>query len=525
MTESTLPTASPTELRGLVETIGRERQALADERGRFQREQADVRQYWRRRLKSEWHRLEAEAARLAAERQQLARQQAEATGDLEMQRRQVEAGWQALRTSERAWREETARREHELTRREAALGQQQAQLVSTEAGWQGTLETQEAIRRQREIELVGIEQRIVNLRTVLARLQAGRGRLDGELNHGSLVTLPRSAPPDDIHTGRLLDLLADLRDEEVRLARFHEAMLGLREAWQQEWDRADVVLIQREGQLELRDQELRERQQSLRDWMSQLQSQHEENQQRAHQLRSSEARLLSERSTLHCERGRLLALVRARAIAARARLRIALRLREQIVDLSLEYAARQQQLADRECAMQQAALERERQFERRQTWLDERERELAAKELALFQAEQQLLARDPEPAEAAAELEHRLHHFLRLARRPLRRLEQREAELAGLHDELEAFRHRLLTEEQLLCRQRTELEQQRVATANRRALLESTQVRMRQDLAGQRVENDRLRRHAAALRDQLERLTLALLEPPPSQPALALVAA
>lgn len=521
------PALPPAELQRLLDAIQRERQQLADERRRYRQEQADLRLYWRRRLRSEWQRLEQDSVRVQQERQKFKEERQHAATHDELQRRQLEAERQELRAQHRAWREEQARRESELAAREQALGQTQQHLEAARASWDDSLHELQRIQQRKQAELCGLESRIANLRTVLARLQTERARVDEQLTP-TVVTLPRSSaptPPDQAAADRLLTILADLKDEEARLARFHDGMLQLREAWQQEWDRADAALADREADLETREQGLRERSQMLRDWMLQLHRQRDENQQRGHQVLSTEARLLRQRSELHCERGRLLALVRARAMAARARLRLGLELRERAVDLSLEYAARQQQLADRELQQRRDALECQQQLERRQCWLDERERELEAKELAIFHAEQQLLARDPDPVEAAAELNRRFQHLLRQAQRPLRRLEQREAEMAALHEDLEAFRHRLLAEEQHLSRERAQLESRFALDERRRALWESSRARVRQELTALRLENRRLQEHVGELRDQLERLALVLLETPPPQPGLKLALA
>jgi hypothetical protein len=521
------PALSPAEQQRLLEAIQRERQQLADERRRFRQEQADLRNYWRRRLRSEWQRLEQEAVQVQRERQKLKEERQQATTQDELQRRQLEAEWHELRNQQRSWREEQIRRESDLAAREQALGQTRQHLEAARASWDDSLHELQRIQQRKQAELCGLESRIAHLRTVLARLQTDRARVDEQLTP-TVVALPRSlalSPPDQAAADRLLAILTDLKDEEARLARFHEGLLQLREAWQQEWDRAEAALADREADLEEREQALRERSQMLRDWMLQLHRQRDENQHRSQQVLSTEARLLRQRSELHCERGRLLALVRARAMAARARLRLGFELREKAVDLSLEYAARQQQLADRELQQRRDALECQQQLERRQSWLDERERELQAKELALFHAEQQLLARDPDPVEAAAELERRYQHLLRQAQRPLRRLEQREAELVALHEELEAFRHRLLAEEQVLCRERTQLEELRLTHERRRALWESSRLRWRQELTTLRLENRRLQEHVGELRDQLERLALVLLETPPPQPGLKLALA
>lgn len=523
------PALSPAELQELIDRLQRERQQLADERRQFRQEQADLRQYWRRRLRSEWQRLELDSARLAGERLALQRQQQQLAAQEELHRRQLEASWQQLRAEQHAWRQDCLRREAELAARSQTLGHHQALLESAQADWEQRSHELQCLQQRHQAELAGVQNRIQHLRTVLARLQTERNQIEERLTP-CVITLHRTAPAGISETAaadRLEHLICDLKDEAARLARFHDSLLKLREAWQQEWDRAEAALAEREADLQQREQALKERHQMLRDWMLQLHRQREELQQRSQQVLSTEARLLRQRSELQCERGRLLALLRARAAAARSRLRLALALREQAVDLSLEYAARQQLLAEREQDQARQCLDQQRRLERRQSWLDERERELAAKELALFHAEQQLLARDPDPEGAAAELERRFQHFLWLAQRPLRGLEQREAELAELHDQLEAFRHRLLTEEQQLARERAELEARFAAQARRRILWDISRTRVRQEVTALRLENQRLREHLEELREQLERLALVLLETPPTQPGatLALAAA
>lgn len=533
MHDSTLlppsPGLSPTELQELIDRLQRERQLLADERRQFRQEQADLRQYWRRRLRSEWQRLELDAARLEGERQALQRQQQQLAAQEELQRRQIEAAWKQLRAEQHSWRQDCLHREAELAARMQTLGHDQAQLESSQADWERRWHGLLCLQQRQQAELAGLESRISHLRSVLARLQTERRQEEENLTP-PVVTLPRTAPASVTEaavTARLESLLSDLKDEGSRLTRLHDSLLELREAWQQEWDRAEAALAEREAEVQQAEQGLKERNQMLRDWMLQLHRQREELQQRTQQVLSSESRLLRQRSELQCERGRLLALLRARAAAARSRVRLALALREQAVDLCLAYAARQQHLAEREQDLARQHLDQQRRLERRQSWLDERERELAAKELTLFHAEQQLLARDPDPEGASAELERRFQHLLWLAQRPLRALEQREAELAELHDQLEAFRHRLLTEEQQLARERAELEARFAAQARRRILWDISRIRVRQEVTALRLENQRLRDHLEELREQLERLALILLETPPTQPGatLALAAA
>lgn len=523
------PTLSPNELQELIDRLQRERQLLADERAQFRQEQANLRQYWRRRLRSEWQKLELDAARLEEERQTLQRQQQQVAAQEELHRRQLDVAWQQLRAEQHAWRQDCLRREAELVARFQTLGHDQARLESAQADWERRWHELHHSQQRQQAELAGVESRIQHLRTVLARLQTERRQAEENLTP-TVVTLPRTLPAgvtEAAEADRLQNLLFDLKDEGDRLARFHDSLLKLREAWLQEWERAEAALAEREADLQQQEQVLKERHQVLRDWMLQLHRQREELQQRTQQVLFSESRLLRQRSELQCERGRLLALLRARAAAARSRVRFALAMREQAVDLSLEYAARQHHLAEREQDLARQTLDQQRRLERRQSWLDERERELAAKELALVHAEQQLLARDPDPEAAAAELERRFQHLLWLAQRPLRGLEQREAELADLHDQLEAFRHRLLTEEQQLARERAELEARFAAQARRRLLWDVSRTRVRQEVTSLRLENQRLREHIEELREQLERLALVLLETPPTQPGatLALAAA
>src|SRR2546421_7544246 len=84
--------------------LAAERRQLDADRRRFAEEQAYLRQYWQRRLRSEWQRLECEAEQLASQRQDDRARLRDANAAAEVERRQLEARWNALRREQLAWR-------------------------------------------------------------------------------------------------------------------------------------------------------------------------------------------------------------------------------------------------------------------------------------------------------------------------------------------------------------------------------------------------------------------------------------
>ncbi len=516
--------------------LNEERGRLDDERKTLAADRAtsagESKQHW----EAEAGRLRAESDRLAADRQAFERQLGHVNAQLEVQRRQLDASWNQFRREQADWREFRRNEEARLQEGWDQLAERQRALRAETESWEQTRRDQELAHAGVAREAATLGNRIRNHRRKLHRLRDEAARLEETVCAGSLpVAQPieesgstqagdsaPSIPDPSLET--LAAILEGLLDENRRLAEHQQLLAEVRRSWRWEWDYTLKELRDRESQLTGREETIAPRERSLNVAELAVQTRTRDLERWEQQLQCWEARLFKAQSTFQCERGRLLAHVKARMAAAQERFTLAVRLRHQ------GQADRRRQSA-RLVTEQQAAEKARRDLVRRRDALHQRiaelellHRRLLERDLALTQIQQELVATDPRPDEADRELDRRRQHWERAALRPIRALRRRERAAAKKAAEMEALHRDLaqqkvaLEEQQAACAQlQTDLE---IAAAE----LSEERGRWQQELRANRQETAQLERHAAELRHQLERVAALLIDSPRPQPPLAVAA-
>lgn len=501
--------------------IHEQQRSLDADRQRFSQEQAYLRQYWKRRLSTEWERLREEAELLSSEQVTLERQRREANAEIEFNRRYMETRWNDLRKQQMAWQEQHLQQQATLCEQQRLVENQHRILSVDKKTWDAECRAFEELRQARQTEIEHLERRVVNHRDKITGLQDDVSRLEQRLQAQAEAMLngaPEAAcanvdsAPAEEWLGPIADILQDMLDQNQRMAQYQEFLLGLREAWQQEWDRALEKLEDRENALRDQEETLILRHQSLRKLAEKVQMQVADMDIRQRQVQGLEARLLREKSAHKTAKERFKAYWKAKVLASRTRHKLAMQLCEQLAEKCKELWERTQ-LREKAAETNRFVFEKIRtELDRRQAELDEREKDLATRDMVITHAEQQLINNDANPTGAEQELQARLQHWRKQTLKPLKRLKQREQDLARLHADLDEFRRRLLFEHVHLEEKLRTLAQVEVVKEKEASLLQAERVRWRQQILAMQAERQHLRQQIHDLHDQIERLTCALLQ-------------
>jgi chromosome segregation ATPase len=522
---SPLETLEP--LNDRARALAEREHALERERQQFAADQKLVRVYWRRRCQEEWDRLRAEAGRHSASFAQQQQALLEKQTELELRRRDLDQRWQEFQMERRAWHEQRARQQGELDCARQELEAEQRRLADAQQQWRQARMDAERLRIGGQRELDGLEKRIANYRELLQHLQSEVALLEESASGKSGSTsapAASAAPPASGVLMALTRLVDDLRCEHQRLVASRLELIGLRESWGLEWDRAQQRLETEAAGLQEKVEAAEERRLQLQRLAALLQRQADELALKRRQLRSEEDSAARQHAAQRCAAARVLAKVQAKGLAARNRWRQAQRLLADLHREEVRQMARREEIEKALALSQQALFERHERLDYRETWLDQREKDLLAREWVVAQAEQQLIHRDPDPRGANAELERRLEVFRRLGQRAAGRDADRSAELREALADLEAFRQRLLAARNDLDAERVQLQLLRMSTMQERELLDAERASWRVNLQRFREERRRLAEQNRDLEGQVERLTVMLLETPSEAPRLALAA-
>lgn len=491
-------------------------------------------------LENAWRELHREAEAIAALAENVRQEQREFQAERELSRRQLAAEWQTLRHEQLEWQEEHRRASRQLERRERAVKEREDQLIRlqrhnrrhislratepvvdiTEANY---LEQRLAHTRQR---LYALQQEAANYEHLIQRAAALLAGDPPVVASGGVDQSNLSGIGLDELLDRIQDLINDVAHHHRRLRETQEKLLDLREGWQIEWDRALARLVEHQDQAKAEEQALADQKAALQQWTRQLQGQAESLAVRQKQLQVWESRLLREELALRVERDRVADQWSQRSAMADLREKQAARLRAWAKGLRQETQQRCQRLIKQVVEMRRKALnaivatvERERQ-------LNAKDLALAARELVVAKAEQVVLQHDPKPLEAAKELRERAKAVREAATRDENQLKSWAAELAVRQREQDEVNRRLAA-------QRQRLEERLLALNQREQELLVERVRRHQErdgltrsLALLRQERDRQVALNRELKDQLDRLSLLLLESstPSQQPVLAAAA-
>jgi hypothetical protein len=506
-------------------TLQEQQKTLDADRERFSQEQAYLRQYWKRRLNAEWERLRQEAEVLSSEQLTLERQRRDANTEIEFNRRHMETRWNELRRQQMAWQEQFLQQQATLRDQQRLLERQRRILSADQRTWEKECVAFEDLRQARQTEIEDLNRRVQHHREKITGLQDEVSLLERRLQEQADAFLegksvPENAPFRPTTTinnpeewlGPIAAILQDMQDQNQRMSQYQEFLLNLREAWQQEWDRALDRLQQRENAVRDQEEALIQRHQSLRKLAEKVQLQVTDLDIRQKQVQGLEARLLREKSAFRAAKERFKAYWKAKALSAKSRHKLAMHLCEQLAQKCKELWERTQ-LREKAAETNRYVFEKIRtEFERRQADLDAREKDLAARDMVITHAEQQLIHNDPNPAGAEAELQARLDHWRKMTLRPLKRLKQREQDLLRLHNDLDEFRKRLLFEHVHLEEKLRTLAQMEIDKEKDASLLTAERTRWRQQILAMQQERTHLLAQIRDLHEQIERLTCALLQ-------------
>lgn len=506
-----------------------QQRSLDADRERFSHEQAYLRQYWKRRLSAEWERLRQEAEVLSSEQVTLERQRREANSEIEFNRRFMETKWNDLRKQQMSWQEQHLQQQATLREQQRLVESQRRILSVDQKTWVAECVAFEEVRQARQQEMEDLERRVTNHHAKITGLQDEVSRLEHRLQAQAEAMLsdtpaPRAQDEETISPeawlGPVAAILQDMLDQNQRMEQYQEFLMGLREAWQQEWDRALDKLHEREDALREQEETLILRHQSLRKLAEKVQLQVADLDIRQRQVQGLEARLLREKSAYKASKERFKAYWKARVLASKTRHKLAMQLCDHLADKCKDLWERTQ-LREKAAETNRFVFEKVRtELERRQAELDEREKDLAARDMVITHAEQQLIHNDANPAGAEEELRERLKHWRKLSLKPFKRLKQREQELNRLHADLDEFRKRLLFDHVHMEEKLRGLAQAEMDLEKDGSLLLAERVRWRQQILAMQAERHHLLGQIRDLHDQIERLTCALLESePPDIPA------
>lgn len=516
-----------------IQELRRNYEALNQEREAFRRQQEEIRSRWEKRWHEEWRRLQTREAEIEANRQAALVESRRINGDLELQRRQLELAWQQLRQAQEEWQ---GRRTAEA----ADLAAERHRLAAQAAHWKQTEETlreraalHESLIRSCRQEIAHLETRIRNYRAKLESLRDEAALVEAGLSspHAIAETVVTGARAErrasldlQIILDRLGEIAAALLDESQRSLEVQQRMAGLKSAWEADWQRAVDGIQQAQAELSLREEQLRNREQAVASREQDAVRRLAECRCQERELQTREIALTYHRRRLARRQARWRDVLQARRLLLRQRFVLAHRLREQWQQL---IATETQRLLRLRTGCEQARLEyltaREmlRQKERE---LEAREQQLLQRELAIVQIEHHLVEGTCENSSASQALRDLATAWDRAVSRQLSLTQRREAELARTAQRLDRLRSRLLKE-------RLELEEMRQQTLA--AAAEATTQKLRYQQEAERLhellnrlqtERDHLLKRIRQQEEQIEHLTMHLLDDSTEPPALAVAA-
>ncbi len=497
-----------------------------------------LKQEWLKQQRREWQQLRLEAQQLAeqAHEQKTALLERETT--IELERRRLETSWQQYHTEKKLWQSRVLEQEQHFAAQQQALEAQKKQIENAEHHWVAYGQTMDRRRAAQLQEMEGLEKRIENYRKLLsdlrdevAQLEASKLKLLQSSEQTPLQEQPAVSiiPLLSVNDPVMLDgmerVVDDLFDEQQRLADYQDELLRLREAWLVEWERVEGQLANRETELEAQELAFETRQAQMQKLVESMQEQVELHEQQSRHQQAWEGRLALEQGQLHLKRQRLASMLRARALIVQEARR-QLHLLETQKRVQWEEMAQKTEAAERHFVQLRTVLaDRCAELDRREQHLDQREAELVARETILYQAEQQLIHRDPDPCAARSELDRRFAILDELIQRPLRTIERREHEWSRNKRELDRYQQRLKKLELAVQSEREAWQFDRNIWLKQREQQQADRIKFNQVVLRLKQERLHNQREIQELRQQLERLTMLLLEPLPKKSAVLALAA
>jgi hypothetical protein len=464
-------------------------------------------------------------------------------GDFILARHRLNEGWDELRQARQRWRRRRGNEHAVLRVRADEIEQAAAQLEHVRQQLRTEQESWRAARAALEVEVDGLNQRAVNQRQALARLEEQFRLLQqsrqpsGEAHTPSNVTpqgsaearrvecLPHESLPHE-HAAAIAELEAlagALADQRLLLLEGWERLARVHADWHQERQQLAAELETLGGRLLEQDLSLQAREQVCVQTETALGERHEQWLRDHRQVVAWRARLRADEETWQREKNRILAECRHKQAVAEQQMAALAELRQRW--------HRRRKLEVEQLRSERETLESFRkEFARlrqelatRAVQLEEDQRILIEKTLAVeqFRNETTTSAANPEEAEHRLDLLRRrwiMHNAVTI--RAVRR--QRSAlqrELQTLEKRYEALQNRSLTLEAA----ETALADKRAGSEHHHIGVDARHRSLEYELERAQAQQVRTEQECAALRDEIERIARALLDEPesPQQAPLA----
>lgn len=504
-------------------------------------------------LDDQRHELERETGRLQQEKASLTQARLRHNGEIELGRRQLQAGWDKLRQQQEQWQERRVNEQAEwqerlrlVEQREQAAAGAERSLAAERQKWDSTrlqrgkeaegLENR--IRNQRR-QLLDSEQEVVRLNGVVSELEQRRLGVQGsspqesglrDQESGTTETKPADCVPwilqEQHHAeaqaelqnrlAALATLAGELADQRLYLVEQCERLVRAQHQWQQERQTSAAECETVSLALQERAEALAAREQALVAAECDLGRRREEvDHLRAH-LESGQARLAANAATWEGQRDRFVADVRAREELGDRRQAALVTLRHRWDDRrrNLLNRLRKEWQGCEELRQEWAAL-REDCWQRR-TQLEQQERALAVRSLAVEQYRQESINTSPNPKSAEKRLRRLRRRWATLAATAERSLTRERLVVEKDISRLEQRAHQLQKQSDEVAAGEADLASRQAAWEHQELTRDDERGKLLHELQCLRQQRDRYQEEVEKLHDEIERLARLFYDEPAS---------
>jgi pSer/pThr/pTyr-binding forkhead associated (FHA) protein len=425
------------DLRSVQKTRFKERWGAKQEE--LQHKEADI------RLRED--RLQAESNKLAREREELSARVVRHNGEREVSRRQLQQGWDELRSVQKAWLEQRSRETAELTQAKGQLDERVSALVAAQKSLKEEKARWDQLLRHLQHDIQGLDNRIRNQRTKLVAQEQHLTHVQQDLQaigaHSTLTPpVPVSQGPSasrgekptkemQLAEAALTDQRRHVLEQWVNVLRVQETWEKERQALLAELEQTTFRLGQRETQIETDEAALQERRTQLEQHAGELA-----------RLRGTlevwQSKLLLGKEAWESERRQHLKDVQAREVAALVQMRRVRRQRRRCMkrlnkDVQLLTEAQQQTEE-----LRFKFLSSWKECEERQHFLLSQQQEITRQNQALERYRQEFLAGAPDLPASEKLLEKYARELTALTARGDKQVKRDRQTLQGVLERMEA---------------------------------------------------------------------------------------
>jgi hypothetical protein len=466
-------------------------------------------------LEDAWQRLAGEADRLEHDRDDQVEARLRSNAEMELGRRQLHDDRAQFAREQRGWAERRKAEQAELRRQAKALYERETLLARIERDLLDEKQQWEGARLHLEGEIEGLESRARNQRQRLIDQQAGAIQTTAKVEQPGPASPPVQVVLEGAERQRLdgLERLAgDLADRRVQLAEQFFRLLVAVETWRRAHGEGVTEMESVAWRLQERERDVQGRERSLDVAQAELRQRREDVAKGRFQLDASRARSTVREAAWESEKTTLLAHVRAGEEMTKHQLAV-------LDDLRRKWKQRRRQETSEFQEVHAQFVESRRLYAtaweeclRRTAAMDQEKRTLAEKTLALEQYRLEIVGQAEDAAAAERQLE-------RLRRRWAGLFSDAQRSLAGERQALqveigrvEARWRQVEGEVAALARREADLNTRRIEWEDHQFHVDEANVRLRKELESLRFERGQQERQLAALRDEVERMALTLLE-------------